>query len=116
MEKKMTYVTAIDNAIEGNLTAEVIDRLNDLKVSLQKRVASKKATKTQVANEGIKTTILEVLNGAEAPMTATQVMDALPEKFSIQKVSALLKALVDTNEVIKTSDKKTSLFSVEKGE
>lgn len=112
MEKKMTYAVAIDKALEVVVDEEVKARLADLKASLQKRASSKKATKTQVANEGIKTQILEVLAKADAPMTATKVMDSLEEKYSIQKVSALLKALVDSGEIVKTSEKKVSLFAL----
>lgn len=112
MEKKMTYATAIDNAIEGRLTAEVIDRLNDLKVSLAKRNSKGKETKKQTENKGIQSDIVKVLTDKGGRMTATEVMNALPETFSIQKISALLKSLVDNHEVEKTIEKKVSYFSV----
>lgn len=116
MEKKMTYATAIDNAIEGRLTAEVIDRLNDLKVSLAKRNSKGKETKKQTENKGIQSDIVKVLTDKGGRMTATEVMNALPETFSIQKISALLKSLVDNHEVEKTIEKKVSYFSVPQAE
>lgn len=53
MEKKMTYATAIDNALAlGTLDAETATRLEELKASLAKRNAKKsdKPSKEQIAN------------------------------------------------------------------
>lgn len=36
-KKKMTYIDAINMAIEGNLTNEVIEKLKALKIALEKR-------------------------------------------------------------------------------
>ena len=61
MAKTMTYATAIDNAINGNLDAETIERLEALKAQLAKRNSSgalKKPTKTQRENEDLKAKIL----------------------------------------------------------
>ena len=49
MEKKFTYINAIDNALNGVLDQETVDKLNALKVSLSKKSAKsgeKKATLT----------------------------------------------------------------------
>ena len=37
MANKMTYAVAIDNALAGNLTDEVVERLHDLQAQLAKR-------------------------------------------------------------------------------
>ena len=85
---------------------------------LEKKASNKKATKTQEANVGIKSTILAVLEGAK-PMTVTEMQGASAElgELSNQKVSALVRQLVEAGEVVKTIDKKVSRFSLtNKGE
>ena len=80
---------------------------------LDKKASNKKATKTQEANVGIKSTILTVLEGAE-PMTVTEMQGASAElgELSNQKVSALVRQLVESGKVVKTIDKKVSRFSL----
>ena len=80
---------------------------------LQKKASNKKATKTQEANVGIKATILAILKGAD-PMTITEMQGASAElgELSNQKVSALVRQLVEAGTVVKTVDKKVSRFSL----
>jgi predicted transcriptional regulator len=81
---------------------------------LDKKAENKKATATQVANEGIMETIKEVLSQSEKAMTVTELMkanDVLGE-LSNQKVSALLKKLVDSEEVIKSTEGRKSVFTL----
>ena len=80
---------------------------------LDKKASNKKATKTQEANVGIKSTILAVLEGAK-PMTVTEMQGASAElgELSNQKVSALVRQLVEAGKVVKTIDKKVSRFSL----
>ena len=80
---------------------------------LEKKASNKKATKTQEANVGIKSTILAVLEGAK-PMTVTEMQGASAElgELSNQKVSALVRQLVEAGKVVKTIDKKVSRFSL----
>lgn len=112
MEKKMTYAVALDNAIAVVENEEVKARLLDLKASLQKKASSKKATKTQVENEGIKDVILSVLTSTGNPMTVTAIQkaDVSLGELSNQKVSALLRQMKDAGVVDKKSDKKTTLY------
>ena len=109
MEKKMTYVNAIDMALEGNLTEEVVEKLEALKVSLAKRNAHKsdKPTKAQVANEGVKDAIMEFLADGEAHQCKA-VAEALG--ISPQKASALLSQLVKAEKVEKFAEKRVSFF------
>jgi hypothetical protein len=71
-------------------------------------------TKNQKENEGIKETILEVLAGLDEPVTITDFLkaDERVAEYSNQKVSALMKQLVDTGKVVKTIDKKRSYFAI----
>ena len=80
---------------------------------LDKKASNKKATKTQEANVGIKSTILAVLEGGKS-MTVTEMQSASAElgELSNQKVSALVRQLVEAGEVVKTIDKKVSRFSL----
>lgn len=81
---------------------------------LNKKNGSKKMTKTQEANVGIKAQIVEVLKGFENGATVSEVL-AASEDFagmSNQKITALLKQLVESGEVIKTVDKKKAIFKV----
>ena len=84
---------------------------------LDKKAQNKKATKTQEQNVGIKATILRVLatigNG-----TVTDIQNGNEElsTLSNQKVSALVRQLVESGEVVRTTDKKKSIFSLAESE
>ena len=84
---------------------------------LDKKAQNKKATKTQEQNVGIKTTILEVL-GTIGSGTVTDIQNGNEElsALSNQKVSALVRQLVESGEVVKTIDKKKSIFSLAESE
>ena len=84
---------------------------------LNKKAQNKKATKTQEQNVGIKATILEVL-ATIGSGTVTDIQNG-NEKLSAlsnQKVSALIRQLVESGEVVRTTDKKKSIFSLAKNE
>ena len=84
---------------------------------LNKKAQNKKATKTQEQNVGIKTTILEVL-ATIGSGTVTDIKNGNEElsALSNQKVSALVRQLVESGEVVKTTDKKKSIFSLAENE
>lgn len=84
---------------------------------LDKKAQNKKATKTQEQNVGIKTTILEVL-ATIGSGTVTDIQNSNEElsALSNQKVSALVRQLVESGEVVKTTDKKKSIFSLAESE
>ena len=71
-------------------------------------------TKNQKENEGIKEIILEVLAGLNEPITVTDFLkvDERVAEYSNQKVSALMKQLVDAGKVKKVVDKKRSYFKI----
>ena len=111
MAKTMTYATAIDNAINGNLDAETIERLEALKAQLAKRNSSgalKKPTKTQRENEEFKVKIVDMLKEEADGMTATEVGSALA--VSCQKASAILSQMVKAEVVAKVKDGKVTRF------
>lgn len=84
---------------------------------LDKKAQNKKATKTQEQNVGIKATILEVL-ATIGSGTVTDIQNGNEElsALSNQKVSALVRQLVESGEVMKTTDKKKSIFSLAESE
>ena len=84
---------------------------------LDKKAQNKKTTKTQEQNKGIKATILKVL-ATIGSGTVTDIQNGNEElsTLSNQKVSALVRQLVESGEVVKTVDKKKSIFSLAKSE
>ena len=68
---------------------------------------STKPTKTQIENEALKDSILNIL---DKPMTATEIGSAVG--ISVNKASALLTQLKDDNSVIRTvGEKRKAYFS-----
>ena len=108
---KKEMFTMIKAQVKDN--AEMVAFIDHEIALLDKKASNKKATKTQEANVGIKLTILAVLEGAK-PMTVTEMQGASAElgELSNQKVSALVRQLVEAGEVVKTIDKKVSRFSL----
>jgi Fic family protein len=98
--KNMTYAQAIDNAINGNINDEVIERLEALKEQLAKRGSGKHGpTKTQKENEELKTIIIENLRAEVEGMTATEVGNSIT--VTCQKASAILRQMVEAGVVRK---------------
>ena len=88
-------------------------------ISLLDKKAEKAKTqksKTQKENEVIKAQLLEYLNSLVDGVTITDIIKGCDtfSEFSTQKLSALLKQLVDSGEVIKVIDKKKSYFAAAK--
>ena len=113
---KMTYAKALTEAIacEG-LSTEAREKLEALLAQqIKKSSAEKKPTKAQEANKALGEVVLSILRENGAPMTVTEVFNAMPEGSvsSTQKVSALVRALLLENKVVKTVEKRVSFFSV----
>ena len=91
--------------------------LEDELALLDKKAQNKKATKTQEQNVGIKATILKVL-ATIGSGTVTDIQNGNEElsTLSNQKVSALVRQLVESGKVVKTTDKKKSIFSLAESE
>ena len=108
---KKEMFTMIKAQVKDN--AEMVAFIDHEIELIDKKASNKKATKTQEANVGIKSTILAVLEGGKS-MTVTEMQGASAElgELSNQKVSALVRQLVEAGEVVKTIDKKVSRFSL----
>ena len=103
---KMTYVSALDVAIDTISDEEVCEKLKALKIQLLKRNSgNRKPSKAQVANEALKSEIVAMLTDRK---TATEVAEAFG--ISNQKASALLTALIKANAVVRTVEKGKAYF------
>ena len=100
-----------DVAINGNAT--YVAYLENKLALLEKKATNKKSTKTKEENKGIKSVILTTLASIGSG-TITDIQNANSDlaELSNQKVSALVRQLVATGEVVKTTDKKKSIFSL----
>lgn len=78
---------------------------------LAKKNSSKKPTATQVANEGIKTAILNGLNEG-VKYTITDIMKSVPECADLtnQKVSAIVRQMVDEKTIERIEEKRKAYF------
>lgn len=117
MANKITKVemfTMIKALSEVQANSEMVDFINHEIELLNKKATSKKATKTQEANLGIMETIKVALATCDEPVTITalQSLDPSLANLSNQKVSALVRKMVETGEVVKTIDKKKSTFAL----
>ena len=115
--KKMTkrdYFTAILSKYP--LTAEEKAFVeHELELLAKKNSAEKKPTAAQVANEGIKSTILDVLTAnPNRLMTITEMMKEDEElgELTNQKISALLTQLVKAGEIVRTEVKGKAYFAL----
>lgn len=115
MEKKLTkkdYYGMIREMVANN--SELVAFIDHELELLAKKSNSKTPTKTQVENENIMELIKNELARIDRPVTVTELQsesEALAT-YSNQKLSALLKKLVDTNQLARVIDKKKSYFSI----
>lgn len=110
-KKEVINAMLADVAINGNAT--YVAYLENELALIERKAANKKSTKTQEENKGIKSVILDTLASIGSG-TITDIQNANSDlaKLSNQKVSALVRQLVENGEVAKTTDKKKSIFSV----
>ena len=78
---------------------------------LEKKSANRKSTKTQTENVGIKVNILEVLDGSDG-MTVSQIMPLLNGSYTNQKISSLLRQLVEDGRVRRYTEKRVAYFAL----
>lgn len=120
---RKTQITLIDEIIEVvkvHGTQEQIDFLNKKKEQIARKNENKGLTATQKANEILLDIIKENLNKSDKALRINE-LQAMDERLAItetgepisnQKISALLKKLVDNNEVTKVIEKKIAYFKM----
>lgn len=108
--EKFEMLKALSEVQANPMLMEFID--HELELLEKKNSADKKPTAQQVANEGLKQTIMDVLTENGGLMTVTDVQkscDGLAE-LSNQRVSALLRQLKDDGKVERVEDKRKAYF------
>ena len=117
--KKMTKKETINSLIDvlmGNKEVEdvqiFIDFLIHERELLERKSSNSGQTKTQKENEILKEKIVETLKELNKFSTITEIQESNAElaDLSNQKISALLKQLVDTNVIEKVIEKKKAYF------
>ena len=120
MVEKFGAIKAMLNGekVENFSVADALEFLDGRIDQVNKKNASgdgeRKPTKTQIANEGVKATIVEVLTASGKPMTVADIQKANAEMAELtnQKISALLTQLVKANEVVRTEVKGKAHFAL----
>ena len=113
--EKMTNVKAI-NYVLGNceVPADVKEKLEKMREQfVKKNSAERKPTANQVENQGYKADILAYLGTVENA-TITDLMKAVPSlaELSNQRVSAIVRQLKDSGEVVREEIKRKAYFSI----
>ena len=93
---------------------DLINFINHELELLDNRANRNTLTKTQKENLETIEVIYDTLAKLAKPVTITEIQEANNElgELSNQKVSALLKKLVDSNRVVKVTEKSKSYFSI----
>ena len=103
------------------MALEAVQEKQEYVIFLEKEIAkcdrkgvAKKPTPTQVENEGLKNAILEFMNGqGENRFTVTELTQQVGELEgrTTQKVSALMRQLLLSGLVVRTTEKNRTYFS-----
>jgi hypothetical protein len=112
MAKKMTIVEmygAIMEKAQGVLSKEEIDFLQSRADLVAKKNATRKPTKAQTENEGLKEKILEFME-IDTPYTISEIQKGVGIETN-QKTSALVRQLKDNDLVIRTESKGKAYFT-----
>ena len=113
MTKKMTKRNYFEQIMANyNLTEDERNFIkHELELLAKKNSAEKKPTAVQVANEGLKSAILNFMVKGQK-YTITDLMKSVPElaDLSNQRVSALVRQLKDSGSVIRTEEKRKAYF------
>lgn len=118
MTNKMTNKKALTYVLEymTDIPADVREKLEAMLAALEnKSSTTRKPTKTQLENEGYKQAILEFMeNDPLRMMTCTELGKEVPEldSFNSQKISALMRGLVNDGVVTKVVEKGKSYFQL----
>ena len=105
---KKEYFEILRGIVEGN---DELVAFIDHEVELLSKKSNVR-TKAQIENDAIVEDIFNYLAEIGRPVTVTELIAEAHLEFTNQKVSALLKKLVDAGRVVKVADKKKSYFSV----
>ena len=115
--KKMTKKDYFNELLKIGAVASnesLVDFINHELELLDRKSSKSTLSKTQVENNSIKDIIVNVLQENAKPMTITEIQTSNEDlkELSNQKISALLKQLVDTDIVERIVDKKKTYFQI----
>ena len=106
---KMTYVAALNYVLTSyaDLPADVSEKLISLRDQQAKRNSAKsdKPTKAQVANMGVKDRLLAYMADGNR-YTVADLVAAFDHEYTSQKLSALLRQLILSGDVVREEDAK----------
>ena len=107
--EKFEMLMAIAEVKANPMLTEFIE--HELELLAKKNASEKKPTAQQVANEGLKDVILEVLKSNGGLMTITDIQKSAEElaDLSNQRISALVRQMVDVS-VERVEDKRKAYF------
>ena len=110
--EKTTNVKALAYVLDNyDLPPEIHAKLEKMKVQFEKKnSAEKKPTATQIENEGIKNLILEVIGDSSLTITEMQKINGELAERSNQKISALLKQMVENGSIVREEIKRKAYF------
>ena len=116
--KKMTkrdYYNALLNIAEVKANGEMVKFIeHELELLAKKNSAEKKPTAVQIANGGIKSVILETLaeNGKMMTISEMQKVNAELGEMSNQRISALVRQLMNDEKVVRVEEKRKAYFKI----
>ena len=87
---------------------------HEVELLAKKNSADKKPTAQQEANAVIKTAVLEVLGDGKLRTVSDLLKEVpgLPDTMTNQRMSALVRQMVDAGQVKRTADKRKAYFSI----
>ena len=109
--EKFTMLADLPAVKENPVLSEFV--AHEMELLTKKNVGEKKPTAQQTANAGIQTAILEGLEAGEK-YTITDIIKTIPECADLtnQRVSALVRQLVDSGKMVRIEDKRKAYFSL----
>ena len=123
MEKKITYAQALNTVLSNEnivLASDVREKLEALLASVSKKSGEKKDTAQQVENAEMVERIYQEME-ADRTYSIAELLKELPvvadfnakheNDMSVQRMANLLKTLVDSGRVIKTSEKRRVYYT-----
>ena len=123
MEKKITYAQALNTVLSNEnivLASDVREKLEALLASVSKKCGEKKDTAQQVENAEMVERIYQEME-ADRTYSIAELLKELPvvadfnakheNDMSVQRMANLLKTLVDSGKVIKTTEKRRVYYT-----
>ena len=109
--QKYAMLKAIPSVAENSILVEFID--HEMELLAKKNASEKKPTAQQTANEGIKSAIVEGMEQGKL-YTITDIIKSVSvcAELTNQRVSALVRQLVDEGKVVRTEEKRKAYFSL----